>query len=144
MMKRQKNSFLTPLDVRVLEGGKRFMLLHQFTYVWRYSEMEKFKALPLKIVVPIGFVTDFASIPRILRLIIPKLGRWNKAAVLHDHAYQTQSMTRKQVDSLFRDAMRDLGVVRWKIFLMFWSVRLFGWLAWRKDKSYLTINSKAQ
>ena len=35
-----------------------------------------------------GFETDFASIPRLLRIIISKLGRYNKAALLHDAIYQ--------------------------------------------------------
>lgn len=125
-MKRQKDSFKTPLIVEVMPSGKRFKLFHQFTYLWRQ------KGWSVKIVVPVGFVTDFASIPRLFRLLIPKLGRYNKAAVLHDHAYQTQTMSRKQADNLFRDAMIDLGVAKWKYTLMYWGVRLGSWIAWRK------------
>lgn len=131
-----RNSFKTPLIVEVMPGGKRFKLFHQFTYHWKgdYGLV--------KIVVPIGFITDFASIPRFARLIIPKLGRHNKAAVLHDYIYQNYAIkvsaqvayifNREQADIMFRDAMRDLGVAKWKYTLMFWAVRLGGWMAWRK------------
>lgn len=132
-VKRERNSFKTPLDVRVVDGGKRFMLLHQFTYHWGVT----------KITVPAGFVTDFASIPRIFRIIIPKLGKWNKAAVVHDYLYQHHGkhcrgwailfyMTRRKADIIFHDAMKDLGVKEWERTLMYWAVRLGGWAAWRK------------
>ena len=122
-MKRERNSFLTPLDVRVMESGKRFMLLNQFTYLWGTT----------KITVPAWFVTDFASIPWLLRLIIPKLGRWNKAAVVHDYLYQKQPawFTRKVADVVFRDAMRDSGVKPWKYNLMYLAVRMWGGISWR-------------
>ena len=124
MKKRERNSFLTPLVVEVMPSGKRFKLHHEFTYHWGVA----------RITVPVGFETDFASIPRIFRIIIPKLGRWNKAAVLHDYAYQTQTMTRKQADDLFRDSMKGLGVLAWKINIMYWAVRIGGWMAWRGRK----------
>ncbi len=132
-MKRERNSFKTPLVVEVMPSGKRFKLHCQFTYRWGKTA----------ITIPSGFVTDFASIPRILRIIIPKLGRWNKAAVLHDYIYQNPESglrfevgyvrwSRKGADVVFRDAMEDLGVIKWKRNLMYWAVRIGGWMAWRK------------
>ncbi len=132
-MKREHNSFLTPLVVEVMPSGKRFRLYNDFTYLWGQT----------KIPVPAGFETDFASIPRIFRIIIPKLGRWNKAAVIHDYIYQNRiigmtsynilfTFNRKQADIVFRDAMRDLGVAKWKRYVMYWGVRVGGWMAWRK------------
>ncbi|KKL57049.1 hypothetical protein LCGC14_2239270 [marine sediment metagenome] len=121
MKKRIRNSFLTPLLVEVMPSGKRFKLLYPFTYYWR--------RYGIKVSVPAGFVTS-------------KLGRYNKAAVLHDRAYQKQmvivagwsvwQITRQQADLLFLDAMIDLGVVKWKRTVMFGFVRMWGWLSWRK------------
>ncbi len=132
-MKRQKNSFLTPLVVEVMPSGKMFKVYNKFTYHWGMS----------KISVPVGFVTDFASIPRVARIIIPKLGKWTKAAVIHDYLYQNSESgtryetgyikwSRKGADIVFRDAMADLGVVAWKRWVMWAAVRIGGWLAWRK------------
>ena len=128
-MKRQRNSFLTPLIVEVMPSGKTFRLFKQFTYNWkRYAPTIR----AVTIHVPVGFVTDFASIPRFIRFIIPKLGKYNKAAVLHDYAYQFGTISRKQADQLFLDAMKDLGVLKWKRYTMYWAVRAFGFFAWRK------------
>jgi len=129
-MKRQRNSFLTPLDVRVMESGKQFRLLNQFTYYYQ--------PLDTHIRVAAGFVTDFASIPQPFHLIISKLGRYNKAAVIHDALYQGViaggTTKRKVADKVFLQGMVDLGVKRWKRNLMYRAVRLFGWMAWRKQK----------
>ena len=130
MKKRERNSFLTPLVVEVMESGKQFRLHHEFTYTWH-------RAFDVKITVPVGFVTDFASIPRFARVIIPKLGKYTKAAVVHDFIYQAKSgkalfFDRRGVDHVFRDAMADLGVVKWKRMLMYWAVRIGGAFAWRK------------
>ncbi len=135
--KRIRNSFLTPLDVRVMPSGKRFKLLYPFTYYW--------KRYGVKVSVPAGFVTDFASIPQPVSFIISKLGRWNKPAVLHDWCYHGKVFdpqlsppynyyggTRKEADLLFLDAMIDLGVKKWKRTVLYRFVRMFGWLAWRK------------
>ena len=125
---------MTPLVVEVMPGGKRFRLHYDFRYYWKWGGIE--------VCVPAGFETDFASIPRIFRNIIPKLGRWNKAAVLHDWIYQNHIVkktpqisfifNRLQADIMFRDAMRDLGVVKWKRGLMYLAVRLGGQMAWRR------------
>ena len=126
------NSFKTPLIVETM--GNRFKLFHSFTYHWKRYNID--------IQVPKGFVTDFASIPRLLRIFIPKLGRYNKAAVLHDRAYQKHYVRlnkydwflfiRKDADLLFLDAMTDLGVKKWKRNIMYKFVRIFGFLSWRK------------
>lgn len=126
MKKRERNTFLTPLVVEVMPSGKRFRLHYEFTYLWKYKD------LTVKITVPAGFVTDLASIPRFARAIIPKLGKYNKAAVVHDYIYQYgHSISRKMADQCFRDGMIDLGVSKWKRVLMYWAVRIGGWVAWK-------------
>lgn len=128
-MKRQKNSFLTPLDVRVMDSGKRFMVLHQFTYRWQ----------GFKITVPVGFITDFASIPRFARWLLPKLGKYNKAAVIHDYLYQCNDVIgslayhRRISDKVFRDGMKETGVAKWQYTVMYWAVRIGGWASWKRS-----------
>ena len=125
MKKRERNSFLTPLVVEVMPSGKQFRLFCQFTYRWKY------RGLVIVITVPAGFVTDFASIPRIFRIIIPKLGKWTKSAVVHDYLYQFGGLSRKQADLCFLDGMKDLGVVKWKRWVMWAAVRVAGGFAWK-------------
>ncbi len=122
-----KNSFKTPLVVEVMPSGKRFRLHHEFTYRKKYGGGTAI------ISIPTGFETDFASIPRFARILIPKLGRYNKAAVIHDWMYQSgKGYRRKFVDQFFLEAMSDLGVAKWKRYVMYWAVRLGGWMAWKK------------
>jgi len=122
-----RNSFKTPLVVEVMPSGKRFKLHFSFIYIWKY------KRIKVKVVVPAGFETDFASIPQPFHWFISKLGRYNKAAVIHDFIYQQgHSISRKMADQCFRDGMVDLGVDKWKRTLMYWGVRFGGWMAWRK------------
>jgi len=96
--------------------------------------------------VPIGFMTDFASIPRPLWVLLPKWGKYGNAAVIHDYCYWEQIRSRKESDSIFREAMEVLKVAKWKIFCMYWAVRLCGGFAWsgnskkRKDvKNKVTL-----
>ena len=126
-----RNSFKTPLIVEVMPDGKRFRLHFDFTYLWKWEYIE--------IRVKAGFETDFASIPVFVRLFLPKLGRYNKAAVIHDAIYQNivytyvnYKFTRKDADIIFHDGMRDLGVAKWRINIMYWGVRIGGWMAWKQ------------
>lgn len=125
-----KSSFITPLVVEVLDGGRRFKLHYDFTYHWKRHR--------IKVCVKAGFISDFASIPRLARIIIPKLGRWNKPAVVHDWLYKVKSImgepiTRAEADLCFRDGLKDRGVAKWQYNLIYYSVRAFGWLAWRRE-----------
>lgn len=87
-----------------------------------------------RIIVPKGFQTDFASIPRIFWNILPPTGKWGPAAVVHDYGYQTQTLRRDQVDSLLLHGMEDLGVGWFARHLIYRAVRLFGGSYWNKDK----------
>jgi len=85
-----------------------------------------------RVTVPAGFVTDFASSPPAVWSLIPPWGKYGKAAVVHDYLYQTKARSRKEADDIFREAMVVLQVDSVRVFLMYWAVRLFGWLAWPK------------
>jgi hypothetical protein len=90
-----------------------------------------------EMIVPAGFVTDFASIPRLLHTIIPKHGKYDAPAVLHDAAYQTghigdRSITQLDADRLMLEAMQVKGV-RWtQRRAIYLGCRMGGWLVWRR------------
>ena len=91
------------------------------------------------IVIPKGFVTDLASIPRLARLIIPVNGRHRLAAIVHDYLYARKGllsivvrMSRKQADQVFLEALKVQGVGWWKRQLMYTAVRAGGWAYWNK------------
>ena len=123
-----RNSFKTPLIVEVMPSGKKFKLYFDFSYYWKRKR--------ITVRVKRGFETDFASIPQPLHWLISKLGRHNKPSVLHDAAYQGVIVgyvfDRADADLIFLDSMIDFGVAKWKRTLMYWGVRIGGWIAWRK------------
>ena len=82
------------------------------------------------IIVPEGFITDFASVPRVLWTFFPPLGRYAPAALIHDYLYATQTRSRKASDVIFSEAMKALGVNRGHRFLIYWGVRGGGYNAW--------------
>lgn len=73
--------------------------------------------------VPAGFRTDFASVPRPFWWLVPRYGRFTKAAVLHDYLWQEGALSRCDADGIFRRAMHELGVPFLRRWLMWTAVR---------------------
>lgn len=82
------------------------------------------------ITVPVGFKTDLASIPSIVWPLIPKVGKYDKAAVIHDFLYQNNGCTRGEADAVLQEAMRVLKVPGWRLKLIYAGVRTSGWHKW--------------
>ncbi len=82
------------------------------------------------IVVPTGFVTDFASVPRVFWSILPPAGSYQLAAVVHDFLYWDQGCTREQADALLRSAMIESRVEAYKRDIIYEAVRRGGGTAW--------------
>jgi hypothetical protein len=82
------------------------------------------------IVVPAGFVTDFASTPRAIWAVIPPTGQYQLAAVVHDFLYWDQGCARQQADELLRVAMSESNVKPFERDIIWQAVRRFGETAW--------------
>ena len=111
--------FLTDLILKDIDGLK-WTLAQEL--VWCSSDGNKIK-------VPAGFVTDLATMPiKILRAS----GDWNRAAVVHDYLYSNAgSLTRKQVDLYFKEALADCHVGKVTSYVMYAAVRVYGIYRWR-------------
>jgi uncharacterized protein DUF1353 len=57
--------------------------------------------------IPAGAQTDFASVPALFQWLIPRSGRYTKAAVLHDHLWRTpiDGVSQGDADAIFRRCM---------------------------------------
>jgi len=115
------SSFTTPLEVEATNEIGKWKLTEPFEYV--VGSLENPEDI---IKIPAGFITDFASTPRFLWSIFPPFGKYGKAAVLHDYLYGTQKYSRKKCDKTFLEAMGVLKVPKWKRYMMYYAVRLFG------------------
>lgn len=86
----------------------------------------------LLISVPEGFITDLASIPRLLRNL-PMLdpdGYSRSAAVLHDWLYRTHQMSRADSDGVLRRAIISRGGSATTARIFWMGVRLGGNQPW--------------
>lgn len=86
------------------------------------------------IIIPAGFTTDLASTPSLVWTFFPRSGNYMSAAILHDYLYYDQRCTREQADNIFKLEMREFGVSKATLFLIYTAVDLVGWLFW-DDKS---------
>ena len=100
--------------------------------VWEVMQDFSYHYKDETITVPAGFITDLASVPWPASMMIPKSGRFNEAAVVHDYLYHCQMFTRAKSDAIFREAMKDLGVNWFKRGTMYNAVRVGGWTVWKK------------
>jgi len=120
--------FTEILQVAPLPDGRNWVILKDFGYdVGEENSGETIN-------VPIGFVTDFASVPRPLWWFAPKWGRCGNAAVIHDFCYWEQSYDRRKSDEIFREGMQVLKVGRIRTWLLYYAVRYFGCMAWNANK----------
>jgi hypothetical protein len=74
-----------------------------------------------------GFSTDLASVPRPVVWLLPRYGRYTKAAILHDylcHEARTGLFNRNDADGIFRRAMRELEVSFARRWMMWAAVRI--------------------
>jgi len=74
--------------------------------------------------VPTKSRTNFASVPAIFQWVIPRSGRYTRAAVLHDHLWRTGKVSRADADGIFRRAMAELEVPFLRRWLMWAAVRV--------------------
>lgn len=77
--------------------------------------------------VPPAFLTDYASVPRVARALVPSFGRHAPATVLHDWLYAIgEPGQRKAADDIFLSALKEAEVEEPRRSTMYQSVRLFG------------------
>ena len=119
------SSFTEPLFVTIDNNPKKpFVLQKKFVYhVGKINSGHN-------IVVEKGFRTDFASIPRIFRIVFDRIGTHSKAAMVHDKLYDSKITSRKRADDIFFEAMCVYNVNVIKKWVFYLSVRSFGWIVW--------------
>lgn len=127
------NEFTKPLTVTFFPKENKWRVDRSFEY------HQKKESRAACILVEKGWLTDFASVPWAAQWLIPKSGKYNQAAVLHDYIYskggkvrsahtnKVYFYTKKEADVMFLDAMKLLGVPLWKRRVMYRAVRIAIW-----------------
>jgi hypothetical protein len=113
---------IDPVDFRPFVDGRHWIVRQPLTYRIGISNAT--------MTVPVGFVTDFASIPQALQSIIRQNGLYILPAVVHDYLYWKQTCTREQADQIFMLAMIENKVADVHRFPIHAAVRAAGSFAW--------------
>lgn len=112
--------FLSKLEMENLDGkddGK-----------WRLTAPLLYSSVVARRIfkVPIGFISDLASVPR-MPLVFWLCGDTStEAAVVHDFLYSTALVPRSVADAVFREASAVTGVPAWRRWIMWAGIRLGG------------------
>lgn len=125
------SSFTNVLIVSPIVGGKLWINRSKFTYDVGY------KGSGDTITVPAGFITDFASVPRVFWSVFPRWGKYGNASVVHDYLYFTKDRSRKEADYIFYEGMIVSNTNKIVAKIMYYAVRFFGQKAYRDNKSCL-------
>jgi hypothetical protein len=119
--------FITDLDVKCINDG-----------AWELDLTLCYQSDLLGLIkVPLGFQTDFASVPRIPVFFTLFGDRCHREAVLHDYLYRSDSVpivNRSRADDVFLEAMKERGKGYFVRYAMYWGVRAGGWTAYHKKK----------
>lgn len=118
--------FHTDLDLRALKHPGQWVV--DSPLIWDDGGF--------RVTVPVGMVTDLASVPRLFQNILNINGYARRPAVLHDWLYRTacddfgEELSRAECDHLFRKALQSEGAGFFETHTYWLGVRTGGWLAW--------------
>jgi hypothetical protein len=98
---------------------------------WNPEPTQASTYLPVR--VPIGFVTDFTSIPRVFWSLLRPDGTYSYAAVIHDFLYWEQYLSREVSDTIFKLCMEDFKISTSVVATVYAGVRIGGGSAWEAN-----------
>ena len=112
------------INIPALEIGRKGKWVLSGALIYQSDLLKK------EIVVPIGFETDLASIPRIFTPLIPKNGKHRAPAIVHDWLWRETFVLPSLADKIFLEAMKVANVSAWRRYTMYHAVRAT--VLWKK------------
>ena len=98
--------------------------------------LEEYTSCNGNVTVPIGFITDGASIPKMAQRMFPKTGRYFGAAIIHDYLLYEKHDWDLANDEMDQE-MKALDIARWRHFIIITAVRVRAWFhkkgIWKSD-----------
>ena len=123
------SAFIGELDTRLIADDESgvFGLLAPFGYQSNVAGKT--------FTVPVGFKTDFCSVPRV-PIAYDMLGnRARKAGTVHDWLYSSHEVERQMADEVLREMLILEGVGHLEAMQFYLAVRAFGGSHWGPDPS---------
>jgi hypothetical protein len=130
--------FLDTLAVKEIDGDdQRWRLLEPCLYHLKVPDGDEW------VDVPIGFVTDFGSIPRLLWGVpgLSPFGKYRRAYVVHDKLFRApvvrsalsaRAISFSETNDILREAMQVLGANWWLRQFVWTGVSTGGRLSWNR------------
>ena len=75
--------------------------------------------------VPIGFKSDFGTIPKWAQGFVKAEGAGDRAYVLHDYLCDSQIYSRRMTDRILLSALKYCGVPFWERIAVYFSIRFY-------------------
>ena len=116
---------IDPVDFKPFVDGHNWIVREPLVYRIGVSQDS--------VTVPVGFVTDMASIPPALQSFIQQNGPYLLPAVVHDYLYWKQSCTRTQSDQILLLAMTEHAVPEAQRMAIYQAVHFAGMFAWDEN-----------
>jgi len=113
---------IDPVDFKPFVDGHNWIVREPLTYRVGISQDA--------VTVPVGFVTDMASIPPALQSFIQQNGPYLRPAVVHGYLYWKQTCTRAQSDQILLLAMTEHDVPETQRTAIYQAVHFAGIFAW--------------
>lgn len=109
--------FLNGIQVSPVDA-RRWILMEELSYRGNTDIFD----------VPVGYVTDFATVPRVFTWLLPTFGDYTAAAILHDYLLTDlvaqEKLSSRDADGIFRRVCAELSVPPRRYWLMWAGVRL--------------------
>lgn len=116
---------IAPVDFRPFVDGHNWIVRQPLVYTIGVSKDS--------VTVPVGFVTDFASIPQVFHSLLRQNGLYLLPAVVHDYLYWKQNCTRDQADRILHLGMIENKVPDVQRLAIYAAVRAAGAFAWKAN-----------
>jgi len=85
-----------------------------------------------EIIVPIDFISNGASVPKLLRGLFSQQGTYLMPSIIHDYLYDNQLYSREFADKQFLLDMSKVNTNKVTKWLFYYIVRIFGKTNWNK------------
>ena len=129
--------FESHLELRHRPGRHRWEVIEPLYYRHLNTPKGLQPLVSQLIVVPVGYLSDLASMPRLARRLLGSPGpTTRRPSVVHDFIYThlTHRFTKREADRIFYDALLEEGTSRCLAWLMWKAVCLAGRGNWGQPR----------
>lgn len=109
---------------------KRFSGTIRLEYIdgnrWKLLSPIEFKNDIYYFIIPVDFVTDFATVPYFARWFVQPFGNHSYAALLHDYMWIHAKLTKNEINEIFYQNLLYYKVKPWKAWILWLCTCVYG------------------